>query len=145
MMVAPDEVIDPAVTEEMTGGVVSGAALLTVTLTAAEVVRLPAPSRATAVRVWLPLVALVVFQETAYGTAVTSAARGTPSSMTCTPTTPVLTEASAEMGTVPETVAQDAGVVSLTRGGVTWSVDGDVTGASGVAARSAAACRGIPR
>src|SRR5439155_1113987 len=45
MMVAPDEVIDPAVTEEMTGGVVSGAALRTVTLTAAEVVRLPVASR----------------------------------------------------------------------------------------------------
>src|SRR5256886_8714905 len=69
MMVAPDKVMDPAATEEMRGGVVSGAALLTVTLTAAEVVRLPAPSRATAVRVWLPLVAVVVFQETAYGTA----------------------------------------------------------------------------
>src|SRR5207247_1468562 len=89
MMVAPDEVIDPAVTEEMTGGVVSGAALLTVTLTAAEVVRLPAPSRATAGRGWLRLVAVVVFQATAYGTGVASAARGTPSSMTGSPTTPV--------------------------------------------------------
>src|SRR5207249_12102630 len=127
MMVAPDEVIDPAVTEEMTGGVVSGAALLTVTLTAAEVVRLPAPSRATAARVWLPLVAVVVFQETAYGTAVTSAARGTPSSMNCTPTTPALSAALAEMGTVPETVAPDAGGVSATRGGVTSPVDGGVT------------------
>jgi len=145
MMVAPDEVIDPAVTEEMTGGVVSGAALLTVTLTAAEVVRLPAPSRATAVRVWLPLVAVVVFQETAYGTAVTSAARGTPSSMNCTPTTPVLSEALAEMGTVPETVAPDAGVVSPTRGGVTSPVDGVVTVKSDVAARLPAASLDITR
>src|SRR2546422_4803396 len=102
MMVAPDEVMDPAATEEMPGGVVSGAALLTVTLTAAEVVRLPAPSRATAVRVWLPLVAVVVFQETAYGTAETSAIRVTPSSMNCTPTTPTLSEAVAEKLVVPE-------------------------------------------
>ena len=43
------------------GGVVS---LNTVTVTAAEVVRLPAASRATAVSVCEPLLAVVVFQET---------------------------------------------------------------------------------
>src|ERR1700693_3315968 len=47
------------------GGVVS--ALLTVTLTAAEVVVLPAASRATAVSVCAPLVAVVLFQVIEYG------------------------------------------------------------------------------
>ena len=51
-----------AATAEMTGGVVS--TLLTVTATAAETVTLPAASRATAVRLWLPLAAVVVFQVT---------------------------------------------------------------------------------
>ena len=46
------------------GGVVSGTGLATVTLTAAEVVTLPAASRATARRAWVPLVAVVVFQLT---------------------------------------------------------------------------------
>src|SRR5881409_4292713 len=45
------------------GGVVS---LKTVTLTAAAVAVLPAASRATAVRVWVALVAVVVFHERAY-------------------------------------------------------------------------------
>src|SRR5438552_15599907 len=98
MTVAPDEVIDPAVTEEMTGGVVSGAALLTVTLTAAEVVRLPAPWRATAERVGVAVVAGAAFQETAYGAAVTAAARGTPTSVTGAPTTAGAAEAVVEVG-----------------------------------------------
>src|SRR5918996_4267436 len=46
------------------GGVVSDAVLDTVTVTGAEVVRLPAASRATAVRVWEPLLAVAVFQGT---------------------------------------------------------------------------------
>ena len=46
------------------GGVVSGTGLATVTLTAVEVVVLPAASRAIARRVWVPLVAVVVFQLT---------------------------------------------------------------------------------
>ncbi|MGH9893020.1 MAG: hypothetical protein ACREA0_13720 [bacterium] len=45
------------------GGVGSGAALLTVTEMLAEVVLLPAVSRATVVSVCEPLVAVVVFQE----------------------------------------------------------------------------------
>jgi hypothetical protein len=49
---------------ETVGGVVStGGALLTVTATPAEVVLLPAPSRAMAVSVCEPLVAVVVFHE----------------------------------------------------------------------------------
>ena len=52
-----------AVTETV-GGVVSGTGLATVTLTAAEVVTLPAASRAIARRAWAPLVAVVVFQLT---------------------------------------------------------------------------------
>src|SRR5918996_962730 len=47
---------------ETVGAVVS---LKTVTVICAEVARLPAASRATAVRVWEPLPALVVFQGTA--------------------------------------------------------------------------------
>jgi hypothetical protein len=46
---------------ETDGGVES---FETVTATPAEVVALPAASRATAVRVWLPVVAPVVFQDT---------------------------------------------------------------------------------
>src|SRR5439155_9674857 len=52
---------------ETVGGVVS--ALLTVTVTAAEVVVLPAASRATAVSVWLPVVAVVVSHGFVYGPA----------------------------------------------------------------------------
>ncbi|HEY2824220.1 MAG TPA: hypothetical protein VGI83_01615, partial [Gemmatimonadales bacterium] len=60
------------------GGVVSaggggGGALFTVTVTVAEVVRLPAASRATAAMVCEPLAAPVVFQETEYGALVSSA------------------------------------------------------------------------
>jgi len=47
-----------------------GAVLETVTVTGAEVVRLPAASRATAVRVCEPLLAVVVSQETEYGALV---------------------------------------------------------------------------
>src|SRR5207253_1723480 len=47
------------------GGVVSGTELVTVTLTAAAVAVLPAASRATAVTLCVPLLAVVVFQKTA--------------------------------------------------------------------------------
>src|SRR5437870_3435016 len=52
--------------------------LETVTLTALEVAVLPAASRATAVKLWEPLAASVVFHEREYGTAGTSAPRLTP-------------------------------------------------------------------
>src|SRR5262245_27290605 len=52
----------------------------TVTATGALVVKLPAKSLATAVRMWLPSEALVVSQRTEYGANITSAQRGAPSS-----------------------------------------------------------------
>src|SRR5437879_2641872 len=97
------------------GGVVS---LNTVTVTAAEVVRLPAASRATAVSVCEPLLAVVVFQDTEYGAAVSSAPRLAPSNRNCTPTTPTLSEALAVTLVVPPTVAPETGEVMLTVGGV---------------------------
>jgi hypothetical protein len=100
---------------ETLGGVVS---LATVTVAAAEVARLPAASRATAVRVWAPLVAVVVFQGTAYGEVVSSAPRAAPSSMNCTPATATLSAAVAVTVIVPATVEPDAGEVRAIVGGV---------------------------
>src|SRR5207249_2510659 len=97
------------------GGVVS---FDTVTVTPAEVVTLPAASRAAAVSVWLPLPTLVVFHDTEYGAAVTSAPRLAPSSLNCTPATPTLSLALAMTEMVPETVAPPAGDVIDTEGGV---------------------------
>src|SRR5207247_1533838 len=97
------------------GGVVS---LNTVTVSAAEVVRLPAASGATAVSVCGPLLAVVVFQETEYGAAASSTPRLAPSSRNCTPTTPTLSEALAVTLVVPPTVAPETGEVMLTVGGV---------------------------
>src|SRR5439155_16121785 len=76
-------------------------AFTTVTLTAVEVAVLPAASRAKAVRVCAPALAVVVSQETEYGVAVSSAPRFTPSSLNCTPTTPTLSVAVAETVTGP--------------------------------------------
>src|SRR5207237_122816 len=92
--------------------------LTTITLTAAEVVVLPAASRATAVRVCVALVAVVAAHERAYGAVITSAPRFAPSSLNCTPTTPTLSVALAETVTMPETVAPAAGAVIDTVGGV---------------------------
>src|SRR5206468_1245799 len=97
------------------GGVVS---LNTVTVTAADVVVLPAPSRATAVSVCDALLAAVVFHETAYGAVVASTPRLAPSSLNCTPPTPTLSEAVAVTLVVPLTVAPLAGDVMVTVGGV---------------------------
>src|SRR5438128_618925 len=100
------------------GGVVSGTGLFTVTLTAAEVVVLPAASRATAVTLCEPLLAVVVFQETEYGATVSSAPRFTPSSLNCTPTTPTLSVALAATVIVLATVVPAVGAVMETAGGV---------------------------
>src|SRR5436309_539311 len=101
------------------GGVVlGGGALETVTVTPAEVVRLPAASRAVAVRVCEPLLVLAVFQETEYGEVVSSAPKAAPSSRNWTPATPTLSEALALTAVVPDTVAPPAGEVMLTVGGV---------------------------
>src|SRR5213594_3775833 len=95
-----------------------GGMLFTVTLTVVAVAVLPAASRATAVRVWDALVAVVVFHERAYGAVVISAPRLAPSSLNWTPTTPTLSVALAETEIVPETVAPLAGAVIDTVGGV---------------------------
>src|SRR2546429_8954320 len=106
------------------GGVVS---LNTVTVTAAEVVRLPAASRPSAPSVCEPLLALVVFQDTEYGAAASSTPRLAPSSRNCTPTTPTLSEALAVTLVVPPTVAPEIGEVMLTVGGVVSGGGGAVT------------------
>src|SRR6185436_9888048 len=99
------------------GSVVS--ALLTVTVTVVAVAVLPAASRATAVSVWLPFATVVVSHVTPYGLVVSSAPRLAPSSLNCTPTTPMLSEAVAETASVvPDTVAPLAGAVIATVGSV---------------------------
>src|SRR5258708_38994219 len=100
------------------GGGGGGVMLATVTVTGAEVVWLPAASRAIAVRVCEPLLAAAVFHETEYGAAVLSAPRLAPSSRNCTPATPTLSEALAVTVTVPDTVWPLLGEVMLTVGGV---------------------------
>src|SRR5882762_3725700 len=108
---------------------VGGLRLETVTVTGAEVVRRPAASRATAVSVCEPLLALVVFQETEYGAAASSTPRLAPSSRNCTPTTPTLSEALAVTVVVAPTVAPETGAVMLTVGGVVPLNTATVTGA----------------
>src|SRR5207302_6850185 len=86
------------------GGVVSGGggggALDTVTVTGAETgLRLPAASRATAVRVCAPSLTVVVLQETEYGAVVSSAPSAAPSRKNCTPMTATMPEALALAGT----------------------------------------------
>jgi hypothetical protein len=101
------------------GGAVSGGgAFDTVTVTGAEILELPAASRATAVMLCAPLLAIAVFQEAEYGAVVSSAPKLTPSILNCTPMTPTLSEALAVRLVVPETVAPEAGVVMLTVGSV---------------------------
>src|SRR5256885_1204926 len=87
---------------------VGGAVSATVTLTAALAVW-PAASRATALTLWAPRAASVVSHDTEYGAAVTSAPKFVPSTLNCTPTTPTLSVAVAEMVTVPDTLAAGAG------------------------------------
>jgi len=100
------------------GGVVS-ATFETVTEMAPDVVTLPAASRATAVNEWLPLAAIVVFQETEYGDVVSSAPRVAPSSLNCTPTTPTLSLAFAVTATAdPRPSRPRLGAVIETMGGV---------------------------
>src|SRR5207248_11133093 len=82
---------------------VGRALFVIVNTTAAETVVLPAASRATAVRVWLPSATVVVSQASEYGAAVSSAPRAAPSSRRCTPTTPVLAPAVVTGGAVPPT------------------------------------------
>jgi hypothetical protein len=92
--------------------------LLTVTVNAADVRELPAASRATAVNVWLPFDADVVFHAAEYGLIVSSAPAFTPSTLNCTPMTRTLSDALAVIVTVAETVDPLAGAVIDTDGRV---------------------------
>src|SRR5688572_13206148 len=102
--------------------------LATVTVTGAEVVRLPAASRATAVRVCDPFVVLLVFQGAEYGAVVTSVP-ALPSRKNCTPATAVSSSALALTVIVPDTVSPEAGELMLTVGGVLSLATVTVTGA----------------
>src|SRR2546425_1040131 len=99
-------------------GLASVAALLPVTVTVADVVVLPAASRATAVNEWLPFDVVVVSHANEYGLVVSSAPRLAPSNVNCTPATPRLSDAFADTVTLVETVAPLAGAVIDTLGGV---------------------------
>src|SRR5438094_1594655 len=112
--------MEPAIVEPLfgevsdtTGGVTS---FNTVTMTGAAVAVLPAASRVRAPRVWLPLATPMVFQGIVYGPTVSSAPSVAPSSRSCTPTTPTLSDALAETTADPETVAPVSGAVSETVG-----------------------------
>src|SRR5262249_53360967 len=111
-----------------TGGV--DATLVTVTVTAADVVWLPAASRARADSVWLPFVVPVEFHAIWYGAVVTSVPTAAPSSRNCTPAMPTLSLAFADTVTaVPLTVEPSAGAVIATVGAVTSLLTVTVTGA----------------
>src|SRR5207253_115124 len=114
------ETVDPLAGAVMdtVGGVVSAAVLLTVTLTALDVVRFPAASRAMAVSVCEAFDAVVVFHDTVYGVAVSSEPRFTPSSWNWRPATPTLSAAFADTVIVPDTVDPPAGLVIEAVGGV---------------------------
>ena len=59
------------------------------------------------------------------GALVSSAPMFAPSSRNCTPTTPMLSEASALTVTMPDTVAPPAGAVMVTVGGVVSAGGGE--------------------
>ena len=106
------------VMDEITGPVLS-----TVTATAAEVAEFPAASRATATIECAALLTDVLSHVIEYGDDVSSVPTLVPSTLNCTPTTPILSEAVAESVTLaPETVAPFVGAVSETVGAV---VSGD--------------------
>jgi hypothetical protein len=90
----------------------------TVTVTMALVVAWPAAFLAIASRVWLPLLAAVVFQENTYGALLSAAPTLAPSTWNCTLATPTLSDAFAVTLTVPDAVAPFAGAVIDTVGGV---------------------------
>src|SRR3954469_14378680 len=93
-----------------------GPALLTVTVTAAAVVVLPAASRAVAEMVWEPLVTPVVFQLSENGEAVSSAPWFTPSTRNCTPAKLPASDALAVKAVEPDTVAPATGALIDTVG-----------------------------
>src|SRR4051812_32057987 len=94
-------------------------ALNTQTTIGAEVVRLPAVSRATAVSVCVPFAVRFEFQLMLYGLAVSSAFRLAPSILNCTPAMPRLSLAVADTVTaLPEIFDPAAGAVRVTAGAV---------------------------
>jgi hypothetical protein len=104
------------------GGVVSGVPLLTVTVTVALVVLLPAASLAIARSVCEPLLDVVVFHEAEYGEVISRPPRLAPSNWNCTLATPTLSLALAVTETVPLAVAPFAGALIDTVGGVVSGV-----------------------
>ena len=90
---------------------------VTVTGTETEVAVLAETSRATAVSLWGPFAAVVVFQVTEYGGVVSSVPRIVPSSMNWTPTTASLSAALAVTSIVPPIVPAPGAVIE-TVGGV---------------------------
>lgn len=110
-------VIDEAARLEMVGAVVSlggVTVLLTVTVTGAEVVVLPAASVATAVRLYEPLVSVVVFKLAVYGALVSRDPILVAPALNWTLVTPRLSLADALTVTVPEIVAPCVGAVIAT-------------------------------
>src|SRR5205814_1949938 len=94
--------------------------LVTVTVTAADVVMFPAASRACAVTACVPFGTSTEFQDVVYGLAVNSAPRFAPSTLNCTPTTPTSSAAvAASVTAAPLTAAPSAGAVIAIAGGVT--------------------------
>src|SRR5687767_7572123 len=86
---------------------------------------LPAASRATHETVWVPLVSRVEFNVTEYGAAFSSAPRLAPSSLNCTPVTPMLSVTVAlTLTDEPETVALAAGAEIATVGAVVSDAGG---------------------
>src|SRR3989344_2074410 len=119
----PETVVPPnGAVKEIRGAVMSGTALLTVTVVPAESVVFPAASLATAVRVWVPFEVPVVLQVVEYGDVVSSVPRFAPSSLNWTPATPTLSVADAETATEPETVEPFAGAVKDTEGAMVSAV-----------------------
>src|SRR6185295_14030756 len=83
-------------------GATLAATFETLTPTIADVVMLPATSRATAARLWTPLTASAVFHAVWYGGATTSPPICAAPSKKRTPATPTLSDAAAAMWIVPE-------------------------------------------
>src|SRR2546427_9249928 len=97
------------------GGGGGGEVLETVTVAGSEVNWIPRPFRAIAVKVWNPLLVVVVSQETAYGAMVSSAPRLKPSSWNWTPPNRTPTGFTrARTAIVPATGVSAAGDVMVT-------------------------------
>src|SRR5258707_15499062 len=99
----------------------------TVMVMDAEVLVLPAASRATAVSVCVPLATLVVSQAKANGALVSSMPAVAPSTMSWTPATPMLSEALALTIVVPATRTPTAGSVIATDGRLLSTTTGMAT------------------